>query len=91
MIRDRDTPLQPAGTGTAVLRGNLTPRGALVKQSAARPALLVHRGRALVWDDYESYLRDADDPDLDVSPADIAARLVETPGVPWPGDHSDHI
>lgn len=71
VIRDRDAPLQPAGTGTAVLRGNLAPRGALVKQSAASPELMVHRGRALVWDDYEAYLRDADDPDLDVAPDDV--------------------
>jgi dihydroxy-acid dehydratase len=42
-----------------------------VKQSAASPELMVHRGRALVWDDYEAYLRDADDPDLDVEPGDV--------------------
>ena len=71
VIRDREHPLQPPGTGTAVLRGNLAPRGALVKQSAASPELMVHRGRALVWDDYEQYLIDADDPDLDVRPDDI--------------------
>ena len=71
VIRDLDSPLQPAGTGTAVLRGNLAPRGALVKQSAASPHLMVHRGRALVWDDYETYLRDADDPDLDVTADDV--------------------
>ena len=71
VIRDLDEPLQPPGSGTAVLHGNLAPRGALVKQSAASPHLLVHRGRAIVWDDYESYLRDADDPDLDVHEADV--------------------
>lgn len=71
VIRPRDNPLKPAGSGTAVLRGNLAPRGALVKQSAASPALLQHRGRALVWDDYEAYLRDADDPDLDVRADDV--------------------
>jgi dihydroxy-acid dehydratase len=71
VIRDINDPLQPAGTGTAVLRGNLAPRGAVLKQSAASPELMVHRGRALVWDDYETYLRDADDPDLDVAAGDI--------------------
>lgn len=71
VIRDLADPFQPAGSGTAVLRGNLAPQGALVKQSAASPDLLVHRGRALVWDDYEAYLRDADDPDLDVRPDDV--------------------
>ena len=71
VIRDFDAPFQPAGSGTAVLRGNLAPRGCVVKQSAASPDLMVHRGRAVVWDDYEAYLRDADDPDLDVEPDDI--------------------
>ncbi len=71
VIRDVDRPLQPAGSGTAVLWGNLAPRGAVLKQSAASPALMVHRGRALVWDDYERYLHDADDPELDVKPDDI--------------------
>lgn len=71
VIRDFDAPLQPAGNGTAVVRGNLAPRGAVVKQSAASPALMVHRGRALVWDDYETYLSDADDPELDVQPDDV--------------------
>ena len=71
VIRPLDNPLKPAGSGTAVLRGNLAPRGALVKQSAASPELMVHRGRALVWDDYEAYLRDADDPGLDVGPSDV--------------------
>lgn len=71
VIRDFADPFQPAGSGTAVLRGNLAPQGALIKQSAASPALLVHRGRALVWDDYEAYLHDADDPALDVQPGDV--------------------
>lgn len=71
VIRPRGDPLKPPGSGTAVLRGNLAPRGAVVKQSAASPELMVHRGRALVWDDYEAYLADADDPDLDVHPDDV--------------------
>lgn len=71
VIRTRAEPFQPPGTGTAVLTGNLAPRGALLKQSAASPELLRHRGRALVWDDYEQYLADADDPDLDVTPDDV--------------------
>ena len=59
-------PFQPAGTGTAVLRGNLAPHGAVIKQSAASPHLLRHRGRALVFDSPEDYHRAAADPDLDV-------------------------
>jgi len=71
VIRTMAEPFKPAGSGTAVLWGNLAPRGALVKQSAASPDLMVHRGRARVWDDYETYLSDADDLDLDVEPGDV--------------------
>lgn len=71
VVRGLADPLQPPGSGTAVLRGNLAPRGAVLKQSAASPKLMVHRGRARVWDDYETYLRDADDPNLDVEPGDV--------------------
>src|SRR5579864_2314285 len=49
-----DAPLQPPGTGTAVLRGNLAPDGAVIKQSAASERLLRHRGQALVFDSPES-------------------------------------
>jgi L-arabonate dehydrase len=58
-------PFQPAGTGTAVLKGNLAPDGAVIKQSAASPHLLKHRGRALVFDSPESYHAVVADPDLD--------------------------
>jgi dihydroxy-acid dehydratase len=59
-------PFQEAGTGTAVLRGNLAPDGAVIKQSAASPHLLTHRGRALVFDSPEAYYAVAADEDLDV-------------------------
>jgi len=71
VIRTVDNPLKPAGTGIAVLRGNLAPDGAVIKQSAAAPALMQHRGRALVWDDLQDYLRDADDDALDVTATDV--------------------
>jgi dihydroxy-acid dehydratase len=63
VIRTLDRPLQPAGSGLAVLRGNLCPDGAVIKQSAASPRLLRHRGRALVFDQVEEYhaVRDAAD------------------------------
>jgi dihydroxy-acid dehydratase len=66
VIMPFDQPFQPAGTGTAVLRGNLAPDGAVIKQSAASPHLLKHRGRALVFDGPEAYHHVAADPDLDV-------------------------
>jgi dihydroxy-acid dehydratase len=66
-------PLQPPGTGLAVLRGNLCPDGAVIKQSAASPHLLTHRGRALVFDRLEDYnlAREAED-----LPVDEATVLV---------------
>jgi dihydroxy-acid dehydratase len=64
-------PLQPAGSGTAVLRGNLCPDGAVIKQSAASPRLLKHRGQALVFDSIEEYHRAAVDPDLAVDESSV--------------------
>jgi dihydroxy-acid dehydratase len=66
VILSLDQPLQAAGTGTAVLRGNLAPDGAVIKQSAASAHLLKHRGRAFVFDSPEAYYQVAADPDLDV-------------------------
>jgi L-arabonate dehydrase len=71
VIRPFDTPLKPAGSGTAVLRGNLCPGGAVVKQSAASPDLLRHRGRALVFDSIEEYDQAVDDPALAVTALDV--------------------
>ncbi|MBV9380911.1 MAG: dihydroxy-acid dehydratase [Streptosporangiaceae bacterium] len=69
VIHSLAEPFQPAGTGTAVLRGNLAPDGAVIKQSAASPDLLRHRGRALVFDSPESYHAVVDD--LDIDPATV--------------------
>jgi dihydroxy-acid dehydratase len=71
VIRSVAEPLQPAGSGTAVLRGNLCPDGAVIKQSAASPELLRHRGRALVFDSIEEYHEAAVRPDLDVDPTTV--------------------
>jgi dihydroxy-acid dehydratase len=51
VIRPRANPLKAAG-GIVVLRGNLAPDGAVIKASAASPALLKHTGRAVVFEDY---------------------------------------
>jgi L-arabonate dehydrase len=66
VIMPMDQPFQGAGTGTAVLRGNLAPDGAVIKQSASSPHLLKHRGRALVFDSPEAYHQVAADEDLDI-------------------------
>jgi dihydroxy-acid dehydratase len=64
-------PLQPPGSGTAVLRGNLCPGGAVIKQSAASSHLLKHRGQALVFDSIEEYHEAAVRPELDVDESTI--------------------
>jgi L-arabonate dehydrase len=66
VIRPASRPLKAAGTGTAVLRGNLAPDGAIIKQSAAAPQLMAHRGRALVYDSIEEYDEAIEDPALNV-------------------------
>jgi dihydroxy-acid dehydratase len=60
-----DRPFKPAG-GIAVLTGNLAPGGAVLKPSAATPALMKHRGRAVVFETIEDYDRRIDDPALNV-------------------------
>jgi L-arabonate dehydrase len=52
--------------GIAVLRGNLSPRGAVIKPSAATPALMVHKGRAVVFETIEDFHARIDDENLDI-------------------------
>lgn len=52
--------------GIAVLRGNLAPRGAVIKPSAATPKLMQHTGRAVVFEDIEDFHTRIDDENLDV-------------------------
>ena len=81
-------PLNPEG-GIAVLRGNLCPDGAVLKQTAASPELMVHRGRAVVFSSIADLRRRIDDPDLDVGPSDVLvlqnAGPVGAPGMPEVG------
>jgi len=65
VIRTREAPLLPEG-GIAVLRGNLAPRGAVIKPAAASPHLLRHRGRAVVFDSIEDFHARVDDPGLEI-------------------------
>ncbi len=65
VIHSVDDPIE-IGAGTAVLRGNLCPNGAVLKQSAASPELMKHRGRAIVFGSIEEYDATIDSPDLDV-------------------------
>jgi L-arabonate dehydrase len=61
VIRTLAMPLAPEG-GTVILTGNLCPGGAVLKQSAASPHLLTHRGRAVVFEDHADIHRRIDDP-----------------------------
>ena len=66
VIRPLDKPLVSDG-GLCVLRGNLAPRGAVLKPSAATASLLKHRGRAVVFENFDDYKARIADPDLDVT------------------------
>jgi L-arabonate dehydrase len=66
VIRTLDKPIFPDG-GLYVLRGNLAPNGAVLKPSASTPALLRHRGRAVVFESFEDYKARIGAPDLDVT------------------------
>jgi dihydroxy-acid dehydratase len=70
VITPREQPLQE-DAGIAVLRGNLAPRGAIVKPAAASPELLVHRGPAVVFDSVEDLHARIDDPALPVTPDSV--------------------
>ncbi len=58
-------------TGLAIVKGNLAEYGAVMKPSAATPGLLIHKGRAVVFEDIEDYKERINDPGLDVHPDDI--------------------
>jgi dihydroxy-acid dehydratase len=70
VVRPLAKPIYPQG-GIAVLEGNLAPGGAIIKQSAASPALMEHEGRAVVFENAEDLATRLDDPALDVKADDI--------------------
>ncbi|MFO1226417.1 IlvD/Edd family dehydratase [Roseateles sp.] len=70
VIRPLDKPLIADG-GICILRGNLAPRGAVLKPSAATPELMKHRGRAVVFENFEDYKARINDPALDVDASSI--------------------
>ena len=65
VIKTLDAPFK-ANAGIAILRGNLAPRGAVIKPSAATPALMQHTGRAVVFEDSQDFHARIDDDKLDV-------------------------
>jgi L-arabonate dehydrase len=66
VIRPAARPLHAEG-GTVVLRGNLAPDGAVLKQTAASPELLQHKGQAYVFETHAQMLREIDREDLPVT------------------------
>lgn len=66
VIVSRDQPVRDGGA-LAVLKGNLSPSGAVIKTSAASPKLMSHTGRAVVFANYEEMLDRIDSPDLPVT------------------------
>ena len=81
-------PLKKEGA-MAVLHGNLAPRSAVIKHSAASPELMRHTGRAVVFDSLEDMMARIDLPDLDVHADDILvlrnAGPKGAPGMPEAG------
>ena len=88
VIRTLAAPLKKEGA-MAVLHGNLAPRGAVIKHSAASPELMRHTGRAVVFDSVEDMMARVDSPDLDVNADDILvlrnAGPKGAPGMPEAG------
>ncbi len=70
VVRSFDKPIYPQG-GIAVLYGNLSPGGAIIKQSAADAKLMEHEGRAVVFENAEDLALRIDADDLDVNADDI--------------------
>jgi L-arabonate dehydrase len=70
VIRSLAMPISSEG-GTVILKGNLCPEGAVLKQSAASPHLLVHRGKALVFEDHADLHARIDDPQLPVDETSV--------------------
>ena len=63
-------PFKPKG-GIAVLRGNLSPNGAVIKPSAATPALMRHRGQAVTFSSADDLKKRIHDPDLQVDEGSV--------------------
>ena len=89
VIRSAAHPISPTG-GIAVLRGNLAPGGAVIKQSAASPQLMHHRGKAIVFHSLADLFARVDLPELEVCENDVLVlRNVGprgAPGMPEAGD-----
>ena len=88
VVRPLDNPIHKGGS-IAVLKGNLAGDGAIIKQSAASPDLLTHRGPAVVFDSLEDLAARIDSPNLDVTAQSVLvlrnAGPRGAPGMPEAG------
>ncbi len=89
VLLPRQNALQKEG-GTIVLSGNLCPRGAVLKTSAATPELLQHIGRAVVFEDHGDLMNRIDEPDLEATPESVLVLKnggpIGGPGMPEYGN-----
>jgi L-arabonate dehydrase len=89
VIKPLNQPLHPEG-GTVILNGNLAPHGAVIKQTAASPHLQKHKGRAIVFENYDEMMMRVDDPKLNVDENCVlvlkSAGPKGAPGMPEWGD-----
>lgn len=85
VILPRNRPLKPEG-GVVVLKGNLAPNGAVIKQSAMEEKFLKHTGHAVVFENYNELAARIDDPNLEVTQDSILvlknAGPLGGPGMP---------
>lgn len=70
VIGTMEHPFKPE-SGMLVVKGNLAPNGAVIKPSAASPALLTHTGKAVVFENIEDYHARIDDPELEIDASSI--------------------
>ncbi|MGV3649997.1 MAG: IlvD/Edd family dehydratase [Devosia sp.] len=88
VVRPLENPIHSGG-GIRLLRGNLAPNGAIIKQAAATASLLKHRGRAVVFTSLKDLAERVDSPDLDVKADDVLvlqnAGPKGAPGMPESG------
>ena len=81
IIAARGEPFEPQG-GLVALFGNLAPKGAILKRSAADAKLFEHEGRAVVFSSLADLAARVDDPALDVTPDDILVLQNAGPNAP---------
>ena len=89
VIATYNNPIKPEG-GCVVVKGNLALNGAIIKPSAATPALMKHTGRAVVFESIEDFRKRVDDPNLDIDETCVMVLKyvgpVGYPGMPEVGN-----